>query len=282
MERFLPQRTKQKVGTATSQQQEQLHGTSELKLATCSTSLVATVQPFTDGEPPSPNIIQQQLIIEPPSSNIVQQQLIIEPPSSNIVQQQLIIEPPSSNIVQQQLIIEPPSPNIIQQQLIIEPPSSNIVQQQLMITTANTQLTCIATDTEQVIYDHSRRMAEEVGSSVSVPRIMAARPQHRSNMSSDSPLDYDIKNVAIPFLDHISTHLAEQFSSLTITAGSILGMVPSVMHSKEINLSRIVEVYHVELLELELMRWKSKYSDVPYEKLPSLPSSVIKDCDAEI
>ena len=59
-------------------------------------------------------------------------------------------------------------------------------------------------------------------------------------------------------------------------------MVPSVMHSKEINLSRIVEVYHDELLELELMRWKSKYSDVPYEKLPSLPSSAIKDCDAEI
>ena len=58
---------------------------------------------------------------------------------------------------------------------------------------------------------------------------------------SDSPLDYDKKNVAIPFLDHISTHLAEQFSSLTITAGSILGIIPSVKHSKEINLSRIVE-----------------------------------------
>ena len=92
----------------------------------------------------------------------------------------------------------------------------------------------------QVIYDHSGRMAEKVGSSVSMPRI-AARQQHRSNTSSDTPLDYYKKNVAIPFLNHISTHLAEQFSSLTITAGSILGIVPSVMHSKEINLSRIVD-----------------------------------------
>ena len=127
-------------------------------------------------------------------------------------------------------------------------------------------------------------MAEKVGSSLSMPRIIAARQQHRSNISSDSPLDYDKKNVAIPLLDHISTHLAEQFSSLTITAGSILGIVK---HSKEINLSRIVEVYDddllsPELLELELMVWKSKYSDVPYEKLPSSPSSAIKDCDAEI
>ena len=78
-----------------------------------------------------------------------------------------------------------------------------------------------------------------------MPRIIAARQQHRSN---DSPLDYDKKNVAIPFLDHISTHL--QFSSLTITAGSLLGIIPSVQHSKEINLSRIVEVYHDDLLSL--------------------------------
>ena len=58
MEQFLPQRTKKKVDTATSQQQE--HGTSELQLATCGTSLVTTVQLVTDGEPPSPNIVQQQ------------------------------------------------------------------------------------------------------------------------------------------------------------------------------------------------------------------------------
>ena len=39
----------------------------------------------------------------------------------------------------------------------------------------------------------------------------AAREQH---FSSDSPLDYYKKNIAIPFLDHISTHLAEQLSSI--------------------------------------------------------------------
>ena len=66
---------------------------------------------------------------------------------------------------------------------------------------------------------------------MSMPRIIAARQQHRSYISSDSPLDYDKKNVAIPFLGDISTHLAEQFSSLKITAGSILGIIPSVKKS---------------------------------------------------
>ena len=58
---FFPNEQKKMVDAATSQQQEQLHVTSELKLATCSTSLVPTVQPFTGGEPPSPNIVQQTI-----------------------------------------------------------------------------------------------------------------------------------------------------------------------------------------------------------------------------
>ena len=55
---FFPNEQKKKVDTATSQQQE--HGTSELQLATCGTSLVTTVQLVTVGEPPSPNIVHQQ------------------------------------------------------------------------------------------------------------------------------------------------------------------------------------------------------------------------------
>ena len=104
-------------------------------------------------------------------------------------------------------------------------------------------------------------MAEKVGSSVSMPRI-AARQQHQSNISSDSPLDYCKKNVAIPF-PHLHSLSRTVFIIKTITASSILGIVPSVMYSKEIDLSRIVEVYHddlpsPELLELEVMSWKSK------------------------
>ena len=93
---------------------------------------------------------------------------------------------------------------------------------------------------------------------------------NRSNIASLSPLDYHKKHIAILFLDHICTHLAEQFSSLSITATSILQLVPSVMRSKEINLSEVVKQYSSdmpspELVDKELLRWKSKYSSVKTE-----------------
>ena len=87
--------------------------------------------------------------------------------------------------------------------------------------------------------------------------------------------------------DHICTHLAEQFSSLSITATSILQLVPSVMRSKEINLSEVVKQYSSnmpspELVDKELLRWKSKYSSVKNECLPLSPSAAIKECDADL
>ena len=90
-----------------------------------------------------------------------------------------------------------------------------------------------------VIYDQTTMMAEKVGTVPSRPRV-ATRQKNRSNIASLSPLDYHKKKIAIPFLDHICTHLAEQFSSLSITATSILQLVPSIMRSKEINLSEVV------------------------------------------
>ena len=59
------------------------------------------------------------------------------------------------------------------------------------------------------------------------------------------------------------------------------------MDSKEINLSEVVKQYSSdvpspELVDKELLRWKSKYSSVKNECLPSSPSAAIKECDADL
>ena len=59
------------------------------------------------------------------------------------------------------------------------------------------------------------------------------------------------------------------------------------MRSKEINLSEVVKQYSSdmpspELVDKELLRWKSKYSSVKNECLPSSPSAAIKECDADL
>ena len=90
----------------------------------------------------------------------------------------------------------------------------------------------------QIIYDQAVRMADKVGCIVSAPRTVG-RQQHRSNVSSITPIEHYKRNVAIPFLDHVLTHLNEQFSSLSVNASYPLTIVPSVMFSKPSKLSEI-------------------------------------------
>ena len=135
----------------------------------------------------------------------------------------------------------------------------------------------------QVIYDQSVRLADKVGSIPFMPHI-AMRQQYRSNETAESVFDYFKKNVAIPFLDHIISNLDEQFSSLAVTASSLLGLVPTVICTKQVGTSAALELYHEdlpspELVALEMTRWKLQYERMPADKRPATTSAAIKDCD---
>ncbi|KAL5486890.1 hypothetical protein EMCRGX_G019427 [Ephydatia muelleri] len=91
------------------------------------------------------------------------------------------------------------------------------------------------------------------------------RQQHRSNPSSLSVEDYFKKTVAIPLLDHIITSMKDCFSVAAIVTSSLLGVIPSVCCSKEVNMERAIEKYKddlpsPELTSTELRRWKAQYS----------------------
>lgn len=138
----------------------------------------------------------------------------------------------------------------------------------------------------QIIYDQAVQMADKVGCIVSAPRTVG-RQQHRSNVSSTTPIEHYKRNVTIPFLDHVLTHLNEQFSSLSVNASYLLTIVPSVMFSKPSKLSEITAQYQQdlpspELMEMEMCRWKCKFSTVSADKLPNSPSEAIKVCDAQL
>lgn len=135
----------------------------------------------------------------------------------------------------------------------------------------------------QAIYDQSVRLAEKVGTIPSMPRI-TGRQQHRSNATAESVFEYFKKNAAIPFLDHIISDLDEQFSCLAITASSLLGLVPTVICTKHIDISDALEMYRQdlpspELVAQEITRWKLRYKKMPADKRPATSSAAIKDCD---
>ena len=94
-----------------------------------------------------------------------------------------------------------------------------------------------------------------------------------------SVFDYFKKNAAIPFI----SDLDEQFSSLAITAASLLGLVSTVICTEQVNITAL-ELYHEdlpspELVALEITRWKLQYEKMPEDKRTATTSAAIKDYD---
>ena len=133
------------------------------------------------------------------------------------------------------------------------------------------------------IYTQSVRMAEKVGTVPEMPHI-TSRQQHRCNAEASSPREYFKRNVAIPVLDHIIMCIDQQFSPSAVIAASLLGLVPSVLCLKDVELEAAVGKYNAdlsspELFEMELKRWKSRYMSMPSDLRPASPAEAIKECD---
>ncbi|KAL9977462.1 hypothetical protein ACROYT_G014868 [Oculina patagonica] len=107
------------------------------------------------------------------------------------------------------------------------------------------------------------------------------------NTEAQNPKIYFQRNVAIPLLDHIIMCINEQFSPSATVAASLLGLVPSVLCSKNVNLEAAVNKYNddlpsPEMFEMELMRWRGRYLAMEPELRPASPAVAIKDCDDDL
>ena len=130
------------------------------------------------------------------------------------------------------------------------------------------------------IFNQAVQMAEKVGATPCMPRV-TKRQQHRSAVSADTPLAYYRTNLAIPLLDYVLSDFGERFSKLSVTAASLLGIVPSVVCDSKVtcNIQDAVETYRddlpsPELVSQELLRWKLRYSRIPPKERPSSPAAV--------
>ena len=77
-------------------------------------------------------------------------------------------------------------------------------------------------------------MAEKVGTSAEMPRLTSSQ-EHRSNAEAQIPRECFQRNVAIPLLHRIIMCILEQFSPSAKVATSLLGLVPSVLCSRNVN-----------------------------------------------
>ncbi|KAL5491472.1 hypothetical protein EMCRGX_G016767 [Ephydatia muelleri] len=95
-------------------------------------------------------------------------------------------------------------------------------------------------DVHELIAEQYVQIAESVSTTPEMPRV-TGRQQHCSNPSSFSVEDYFKKTVATPLLDHIITSMKDRFTAAVIVASSLLGVIPSVCCSREVNMERAIE-----------------------------------------
>ena len=107
------------------------------------------------------------------------------------------------------------------------------------------------------IFDANIRIAEKVGSSVEMLRI-ASKQQHHSNAHATTPCEYFLRNTAIPFLDHIIDFIDQQFSRSSMIATGLLGLVPTILCSKDVSLETAVSTYSADLPSPELFQMELK------------------------
>ena len=136
----------------------------------------------------------------------------------------------------------------------------------------------------QIIYDHAVRMAEKVSVIPTMPQ-QTKRQQYRSSAPAESVIDYYRKNVAVPFIDHIIANLDRRFSVLAVTASSLLGLVPSLICTKEPDIAAAIQMYHndlpsPELVPQEILRWKRQFMNIAVADRPSTLSAALKECNS--
>jgi len=116
---------------------------------------------------------------------------------------------------------------------------------------------------------------------------ISSRQQHRSNAEAQTPKEYFKQNVAIPLLDQIIMSINGQFSPSAAVATSLLGLVPSVLCGREVDLKAALTKYSddlpsPELFQMELQRWKAQHASVEPELRPASPALATKECDTSL
>ncbi|XP_063752499.1 52 kDa repressor of the inhibitor of the protein kinase-like isoform X1 [Eleginops maclovinus] len=135
------------------------------------------------------------------------------------------------------------------------------------------------------IYEQAVRMAAQVNVEPTQPRA-AGRQKHRENVPAEGVKEYYLRNMTIPFLDHVISEFESRFSPLSVTASRLMGLIPSVQCNSDVtvDISEAVALYQddlpsPEVIDQELKRWKLKWQVKALHQRPSSCASAIKECD---
>ncbi|XP_021375337.1 52 kDa repressor of the inhibitor of the protein kinase-like [Mizuhopecten yessoensis] len=156
-----------------------------------------------------------------------------------------------------------------------------------MIDQTKARIVTLRKDIEEefsVWFEDATRLATLVGIPISAPRApKSARQLHRLNAPSTTPSEYFLRNVAIPFCDHLSSEFANRFTPETRKDVEILALLPPNITKTE-DVQKVVEnlkfweedLPNPPTLRAEIKEWQRFWNT----KMPMEPASSLNlvDC----
>ena len=133
------------------------------------------------------------------------------------------------------------------------------------------------------IFEHSSKIAEKSGISVTMPRIRMCR-KHCSNPEYDSCEDYFKKTVMIPFLDHLINDISSRFTNHSKQAASLQDLPVNITEGTSTSsMKDAIDFYsddlpNSDIIDEEFSRWKCKWLCVPLKDRPETLAESLKQC----
>ncbi|KXJ14854.1 52 kDa repressor of the inhibitor of the protein kinase [Exaiptasia diaphana] len=91
--------------------------------------------------------------------------------------------------------------------------------------------------------------------------------RHRDNVPAFTPLQYYQRSLCIPLMDHLIVYMNNYFIAEQINVSKLMVLIPEVLLNTKETLDESIEFYQEDLvspdiIDVELARWKNKWSNV--------------------
>ena len=150
-------------------------------------------------------------------------------------------------------------------------------------------LKCERDDPNHAMYNRCFKYANDLAALVNAEPTMprtVGRQRHRANAPADIPYEYWLRNVYLPFLDHILVGIDSHFDKYDVVVHRMAALIPAIIVTRDdFDFKEVLNIYSDDLTspnraEKEFIRWRREWllADESVRRPDSI-AKALKACD---
>ena len=128
-------------------------------------------------------------------------------------------------------------------------------------------------------FKYAKDLAALVNAESTMPRTVGRQP-HRVNAPADIPYEYWLRNVYLPFLDHILVGIDSRFGKYGVVIHRMAALIPAIIVTRDdLDFKEVLNIYSGDLpspnrAEEEFIRWRREW--LLTDESARRPDSIVK------